>query len=71
MTKQIKAYRAAWNTRPNQGLIDVQATDDSTQRFRFENPAEFTAVLTILESSQTAFFNGEGSVFTGPELIRE
>lgn len=53
----IKKYRTTWNTQTNEGTIDFVLENDEKGAITFDNPAEFTAVMTVLQSEGTAFMD--------------
>ena len=53
----IKKYRTTWNTQTNEGTIDFVLKNGEEETITFDNPAEFTAVMIVLQGEGTAFMN--------------
>lgn len=61
-------YRAAWNPKTHEGRIKLETEDGDKILMQLDNPAEFTAVLTMLATSEEIRIR-DGFVQTGSELI--
>jgi hypothetical protein len=64
----VVEYNARWYIVRNKGVIQVKDTDANTTDLEFDDPAEFTAVLTVLESTGDAWlgdYRGERVVSSG------
>lgn len=56
----IDRYRAVWNLDSHNGYIIIQPENHQKgAKLEFEASAEFTAVLTMLESSRAARYDGK------------
>jgi hypothetical protein len=65
----IEQYRAAWNPGTKSGIIFFRSTERNNMRLEFHDPAEFSAVLAILTTSDDARINDDGTIQTGAEEV--
>lgn len=63
-----KKYKAAWNPETHEGRIRIETDDGDKIMLELDNPAEFTAVLTMLATSNEIRMR-DGFVQTGSEAI--
>jgi len=71
LVPDIIEYSARWYVVKNKGVIKVKDRDGNTTELEFADPAEFTAVLTILNCHGDAWlgdFKGERIVSSGEVL---
>lgn len=61
-------YKAAWNPETHQGRIRLETGDGDKIMFELDDPAEFTAVLTLLATSEEIRMR-DGFIQTGSEAI--
>ncbi|MFC1705364.1 hypothetical protein ACFL59_00905 [Planctomycetota bacterium] len=64
----ITEYSARWYVVRNKGVVRVKDREDNTTDLEFTDPAEFTAVLTVLECAGDAWlgdYKGERIVSSG------
>lgn len=64
----VTKFRAGWNPQQNRGRIRFGSDDGRTMNLDLDNPAEFTAILTILSSSEEVTFE-DGILSTGTEDV--
>lgn len=67
--EQILKYRASWNPAQGHGAISIATTSGPKPPFNFKDPAEFTAVLTILATAEKAAITPDGLFVTGTEDV--
>jgi len=63
-----KKYKAAWNPKTHEGRIRLETGDGEKIMLQIDNPAEFTAVLTMLATSEEIRMR-DGFIQTGSEAI--
>jgi|GEM_PF-4447715 len=63
-----KSYKAAWNPETHEGRIRLVTGDGDKIMFELDNPAEFTAILTMLATSDEIRMR-DGFIQTGTEEI--
>ncbi len=63
-----KSYKAAWNPETHEGRIRLETGDGDRIMLELDNPAEFTAVLTMLATSDEIRMR-DGFIQTGTEEI--
>ena len=68
MTEIVK-FRAGWNAGRNQGWIVIRSSSGDSRKLDFDNPAEFGAVLQILTTSEQAFVDNQGTIWSGAEDV--
>ncbi len=68
MAVEIKEFRAGWHPNSNQGRIWFKTADGQTKNLDLENPAEFTAIVTLLSSAETVTID-KGIIWTGAEKV--
>ena len=61
-------FRAAWNPTTHNGRIRLYTEDDEKVLMEFDDPAEFTAILTLLSTSEEIRIR-DGYVQSGVEEI--
>jgi hypothetical protein len=61
-------YKAAWNPETHQGRIRLETSGGEKVMLELDDPAEFTAVLTILATSDEVRMR-DGFIQTGSEAI--
>lgn len=64
----ITEFRAGWHPQQNKGRIKFRAIDGGTATLDLDNPAEFTAILTILNSSAKVTIE-DGIIWSGTEDV--
>ena len=67
MPKKIVKYNAGWNPTANKGAITITYSDGKTSTWQGENPAEFTAMLQVLQGDDDPIVTDNGYLATGPE----
>ena len=63
-----KKYKAAWNPETHEGRIRLETSKGDRIMLELDNPAEFTAVLTMLATSEEISMR-DGFIQTGSEEI--
>ena len=64
---RILKYKAAWHPKNNEGLIRLRLEGGETRKWTGKDPAEFAAILTILQGDDDPFLTEDGWVATGTE----
>ena len=67
MTKPIVRYAAGWHSARNQGRIKTWFSPTDAHTWNYDNPAEFAAVLMMLQGDDDPFVTESGAIATGPE----
>ncbi len=65
----IDRYRAGWKPNTNEGRIHFRSTTGQTEKIDISDPAEFTAILAILATSNSATITDNGVIWSGAEEI--
>ncbi|ARD45126.1 hypothetical protein [Colwellia sp. PAMC 21821] len=68
MNKIVK-FRSGWNTTTRGGKIHLQLSNAETTELDFVNPAEFNSILIILSSSEQAFIDEHGTIWSDAETV--
>jgi hypothetical protein len=53
-TMSVPVYRALWDVKNNKGRIAIKTPGGKTETIRFDDHAEFVAILNLLNSEKTA-----------------
>jgi hypothetical protein len=68
MAVKITKFRAGWRPNDDKGRIWFQTADGKSKNLDLGNPAEFTAILTLLSSAKEVTID-EGVIWTGAEEV--
>ncbi len=63
----IKTYVSSWHPKNNKGIIKLKLENDKTVTWHGKDPAEFSAILSILSSAEEPFVTKDGWISTGKE----
>ena len=66
-SKKIDKYISSWHPKNNKGIIKLKLDSGKTVTWKGSDPAEFTALLSILSSSKDPFVTKNGWISTGSE----
>ena len=67
--EEIIKYRASWNPVRKIGAISISTKSGKRHKIDFPNPAEFTALLTLLATSERAGYDPNGLIFSDTEEV--
>lgn len=65
----IEQYRAGWKPNSNEGRIQLRSPTGQSIQIDLGDPAEFTAILTILATSNAAAVSDDGVVMSAAEEL--
>ncbi len=68
MPRRIIRYNAGWQSEHNKGAIKTWFSPTGVHTWKYDNPAEFAAVLMILQRDDKPFVTGAGYIATGEEI---
>ena len=71
MNNEVISWKAGWKVSTDQGRIYIKLNDDSVKRISFKEPAEFTAVVTLLETAEQKWLDDQGVLWSGDIGIQE
>ena len=66
--KLIKKYAAVWHSAANKGAIKTWFSPTGVHTWKYDNPAEFAAVLMILQGDDDPYATSAGHIATGPQI---
>ena len=66
-SEKIVKYKASWHSKDNKGIIDIKFESGGTEDWRGRDPAEFCAILGVLNSVDDPYLTSNGWISTGVE----
>ncbi|MEW6738166.1 MAG: hypothetical protein AB1489_43230 [Acidobacteriota bacterium] len=67
MWAKIEKFRSIWLPRSNQGKFQFLLVNNATWNLEADSPAEFAAIIALLNENQVFLNTANGAIATGPE----